>query len=358
MKVGILGGGQLSRMLALAGTPLGCDFCFLEPNNYQGVSNLGKVIHTAYDDHNGLDRLLANSDVITYENENIPVTTLEYLAQQRPILPGIAPIKVMQDRFLEKNFLANLNVPTTTYYSIPAKADLIKLQTKINYPAILKKRSFGYDGKGQVKLNTPTAIKQLTEEDCQHCILEEFVDFRREISIIGCRSTHGEIIFYDICENRHHHGILRETRNKINDSTHALAKSHLEKIMNHLNYVGVCALELFETENGLIANELAPRVHNSGHWTIEGAVTSQFENHLRCILNLPLGSTDSTADMSMLNIISEFPDKKTILAIPTAHLHDYVKTARRNRKLGHVTIAVESSTTSLNKLQNLLKSDK
>lgn len=341
MKVGILGAGQLSRMLALAGIPLGIEFAFYEPNPTNCVSNLGDVRHASFQDKQAFSEFVDGVDVLTYENENISLDVLDAIAAMgKTVYPGPQALAKMQDRLHEKSFLNDQGIPTATYYVIDSHEHLINLKTTLSFPAIVKKRTQGYDGRGQFVLRTVEDIDLLTDEQCQNAIVEEFVNFDREVSLVGCRDRKGNIVFYDLCENVHHDGILHYTYNKPNDPAQEKAKHYLTHVMESLGYVGVCTLEFFQKGDELIANELAPRVHNTGHWTIEGAQSSQFENHLRAILNWPLGDTTNTGEFVMYNIIGEFPDRLNLLKIPAMHIHDYQKAPREKRKIGHLTFPV------------------
>ena len=337
MKIGILGGGQLSRMLVLAGVPLGLQFFFYEPNETSAVVGLGDITRGRYDDYAALKTFADKVDVITYENENIPVKTLEFLESHKTVYPGKNALAIMQDRLFEKTLFNDLKIPTNTFFIINNKHDLQSAAETLGYPLLLKQRTQGYDGKGQIKLNSAQDLNQLTEADCQNIIAEEWVPFDREVSLIAARNKSGDIVFYDIAENTHHNGILHKTRNKINDPIAPIAQDYLTRILNHLDYIGVMAIEFFERDGNLIANEMAPRVHNTGHWTIDAAEISQFENHLRAILNWPLGVTTSLFAASMHNIIGTMPNRQEVLAQPSVHLHDYHKTERPGRKIGHVT---------------------
>lgn len=338
MNIGILGGGQLSRMLALSGYPLGLTFTFLEPNAQSCAGALGHLIHAHYEDHQALLKLAKESNVITYENENIPLTTLEFLLAHQPVAPGVEALKISQDRLFEKNLFAELNIKTAPFIQVDSFADLKNIKNELTYPLFLKKRRQGYDGKGQVILKSDADLLQMEGSTfCQDAIVEQGVSFEREVSLIAVKSHSNEVKFYDISENIHKDGILIQTQNKPNDPIFSIAKAYLSSILERLNYVGVLCVEFFQQGDTLIANEMAPRVHNSGHWTIEGAVTSQFENHLRAILDWPLGETRSIGRATMQNLLGIIPDKKTLLTDPLLHLHDYHKEAKAGRKLGHTT---------------------
>jgi 5-(carboxyamino)imidazole ribonucleotide synthase len=337
MKIGILGAGQLSRMLALAGMPLGIEFVFLAPEQTACVKHLGAFVQSAYTDESGLKQLADQVDVVTYENENIPVASLEYIKQHVACYPDEKAIAVMQDRWLEKSLFTKLSIPTTNYCCIDSVDALMAALPKYDFKGVLKTRCEGYDGKGQVVIRSQEDIAQLTSMNCQGYLLENLVPFEREISIVAVRALSGECRFYDLNINVHRSGVLYYTSNAPDDAIFAKACDYMQRILAHLNYVGVCALEFFQVGDELIANEMAPRVHNTGHWTIEGAVTSQFENHIRAVIGLPLGDTASVGPAMMFNILSVMPDRQQLLAIEKLHLHDYQKSPRPSRKLGHVT---------------------
>lgn len=340
MHIGILGAGQLSRMLALAGIPLGCQFSFYDPKATACVTGLGESFQGDYTDFNALDRFLEKPQVITYENENIPLETLQYLLKKgMDVHPSMGAIEVMQDRLLEKNFLTQLGIPTAEYRPVNNKDELMHIVEAFSFPAIIKRRTQGYDGKGQVLLKCMEDVNSVDEDQLTNGIVEQFVNFDREISLVGCRDKQGHYAFYDVCENVHNNGILYKTINVQNDPMHQEAKTYLTRIMDTLEYVGVCTAEFFVSGDRLIANELAPRVHNTGHWTIEGAVISQFENHLRCIAGYPLGDASSVGDFSMYNILGAFPKREALLSHHSIHVHDYQKAPKANRKIGHISFA-------------------
>lgn len=351
MRIGILGAGQLSRMLALAGIPQGIQFSFYDTKVTQCVESLGKLTVGNYDEKT-LEDFLKEVDIVTYENENIPVTVLEYINQTSPVYPGIKPLSVIQDRLLEKNYLNSIDIPTVNYYPINSKEDI---DDSIPMPFVIKKRKNSYDGKGQCVVKTEEDLTKVTDTDCDDAIVEQFVTFEREVSLVGCRNTMGEIIFYDIAENQHREGILRKTENKINDPVLEEAQTYLKKILTSFDYVGTCTIEFFQIKGRLIANEIAPRVHNSGHWTIEGAVTSQFANHLRSIMSLPLGSTESRGEYVMYNIIGKLPDYKKMMGLQEVYYHDYEKSPRPARKIGHVTCAIKPNLTTILDSEFLLR---
>jgi 5-(carboxyamino)imidazole ribonucleotide synthase len=318
--VGVVGGGQLGRMLALAGIPLGLSFRFLDPAADAPARQVGKLLVGEYDDPELLDRLADGAKVVTYEFENVPVES----ARRIRAIPSAKALEVAQDRLAEKQFFRRLGIPTVRFDE--------EVET---FPAIVKTRRFGYDGRGQ------HLVEERPDPD-PASILEERVAFDRELSLIAVRGDLGETRFYPLVENVHKDGILRTSRAPAPNAPQAVAESYATKILDELEYVGVLALELFDVGGQLLANEIAPRVHNTGHWTIEGSATSQFENHLRAILGLPLGSTESRPAL-LVNLIGSVPKTFDVLEIPHANLHLYGKDPRPGRKLGHVTLVNPSS---------------
>ena len=346
-RIGILGGGQLARMLALAGHPLGLEVVFLDPAPDACAAVVARQVRGPYDDATKLEELSAWADIITYEFENVPAQAVQFLEEgQQLVYPHAKALATSRDRLAEKTLFTELGIPTPAFAAIESLADLEQAVQRIGLPAVLKTRTLGYDGKGQVVIRQAGDCAAAWERiQGRSAILEAFVSFTREISIIAVRSSTGEEAFYPVTENIHREGILRLSRPRRNDNRQAEAEQYARKILDRLEYVGVLALELFDTPQGLMANETAPRVHNSGHWTIEGAVTSQFENHLRAILGLPLGSTALRGAAAMVNCIGTMPEMEAILAIPGAHYHSYGKEARPGRKVGHYTITAESDET-------------
>jgi 5-(carboxyamino)imidazole ribonucleotide synthase len=352
MKVGILGAGQLARMLALAGYPLGLEFIFLDPSVDACANHLGEHLLGEYDDPDLLAQLAERADVVTYEFENVPAPVAQFLASHTQVYPSPNALAIAQDRRVEKTFLNEIGIPTPAYAAVDSLAELQQGMDNNDYPVILKSRTQGYDGKGQSVLRSAddlTAAWDLLQG--VPAIVEAFVPFDREVSIIAVRSVSGDIAFYPLAENSHRGGILRVSKSLDNDPMQATAERYVARLLDALGYVGVLALELFEVGGQLIANEFAPRVHNSGHWTIEGAQTSQFENHLRAIVGLPLGSTDLVGQSAMVNFIGGLPDSNAVLAIPHAHLHLYDKAPRKGRKVSHATIR----TTNTEQLAESLK---
>ena len=333
MKIGILGGGQLARMLALAGYPLGLQFIVLDPSATAGAAGLSEHLHGAYDDPALLAELAEKADVVTYEFENVPAHTAEFLFSHTTVYPPATALAIAQDRLLEKNFFRKLDIGVAPFAAVDTLADLQRAMEEIAYPAILKSRRMGYDGKGQVLLKSGDDLCSAWQSmQGAASIVEGFVPFQREISIIAARRPSGETVFYPVSENRHRSGILRVAECSSGDAFQAVAESYVLRLLEKLDYVGVIALELFEVDGGLLANEFAPRVHNSGHRSIEGAETSQFENHLRAILDLPLGSTKARGFSGMVNFIGGLATTEQVLAIPNCHLHLYDKTPKQGTK--------------------------
>ncbi len=344
--VGVLGGGQLGQMLALAGYPLALRFVFVDPTPNSPASALAEQLSLDYSDPRALERL-AECDVVTYEFESVPAEPLARLAERVPVYPPPAALSVAQDRLSEKTCFRELGIQTAPFAPIDSEDELRSALETVGYPALLKTRRLGYDGKGQFRLQGPADIVPAWQAlGGVPLLLEGFVRFDRELSLIGARSSRGEIAFYPLVQNEHRAGILRRTlapAPNLSPETQALAESYLQKLFDRLDYVGVLTLELFELSrvggsSELYANEIAPRVHNSGHHGIESAETSQFENHLRAILGLPLGSTRQIRPAAMRNLIGAIPDVASVLAIEGAHLHAYGKSPRTGRKVGHVTL--------------------
>jgi 5-(carboxyamino)imidazole ribonucleotide synthase len=355
MKIGVLGAGQLARMIALAGYPLGLDFIFLDPVEDACARGLGQQLLGDYNHPRLLASLAERADVVTYEFENVPADVADYLAARTQVHPSPQALAVAQDRLIEKNFFNAIDIPTPIYAPVDSLQSLQSAMQHIGYPAILKSRTQGYDGKGQSVLRSIadlTAAWQLL--DGVPAIVEGFVAFNREVSIIGVRSESGEVVFYPLSENQHRGGILRVSRCLANDPMQVQAEDYARRLMTKLAYVGVLALELFEVDGKLIANEFAPRVHNSGHWTIEGAETSQFENHLRAILNLPLGATQPIGYAAMVNFIGGLPKSEEVLSIANAHLHCYGKEPRKGRKVAHASVRANSPEQLASSLAQLL----
>ena len=347
MTIGVLGGGQLGRMIALAGYTLGQRFVFLDPGAESSAGHVGNLRVGAYDDEERLSEIARKSDVVTYEFENVPVGSARFLNELVRVYPPPRALEVSQDRLDEKSFFASVGIPTAGFAAIASREDLDRAVAQLGLPAVLKTRRFGYDGKGQWVLRTEEDVAHAWEAlGAASLILEAFVPFERELSILAVRSTKGETRFWPLVENHHRGGVLRVSYPKSEAWTpdlQAQAEAHAGRVLHELSYVGVLAIELFLTTDGkLVANEMAPRVHNSGHWTIEGAETSQFENHVRAILGMPLGSTRMLGYSAMVNAIGKLPPRDQVLAIEGAHLHAYGKDGAPGRKVGHVTVRAET----------------
>lgn len=360
MKIGILGGGQLARMLALGGHPLGLSFVILDPAPDACAAAVAEHIVGNYDDAEKLKQLAARSDAITYEFENVPAESVKYLSEMKvPVYPPTEALAVSRDRLKEKTLFRELGIPVPDFYAINSLQELKDAAAKMNFCGVLKTRTMGYDGKGQAVIKSESDVESAWDRvgaNGAECILESFVNFSREISIVAVRGKDGEIIYYPVGENTHRDGILRVSICKVNDSMQKLAQDYVHRILKHFDYVGVIALELFEANGVLMANEIAPRVHNTGHWTIEGAHTSQFENHIRAVAGLPLGDTSVMGHCGMVNFIGELPDIKSVLKIDGAHYHGYCKEVKSGRKVGHATVhgsCEKKVLESLDKIKNL-----
>ena len=342
LRIGVLGGGQLGRMLALAGLPLGARFTFLDPAPDACSRDVGPLIVAGFDDRRALGKLASESDLITYEFENVPSDAVRWLAQRVPVFPAPEALDASQDRLTEKRFFELLGAAVPRYAHVDVRQDLSDAIKHLGLPAVMKTRRMGYDGRGQWILRE----NEDAEEAVQHLggwgmILEEFIDFDRGVSIVAARSRDGKIVCMPLVENHHDGGILRETIVPAPNTTPAV-QAEAERIacgaLETLNYVGVLAIEFFQAGDALLVNEMAPRVHNTGHWSIDTARVSQFEQHLRAIMGLPLGDGDPRVRSIMLNCVGGMPSAAELLAIPGVRLHDYGKPVRAGRKVGHVTV--------------------
>jgi 5-(carboxyamino)imidazole ribonucleotide synthase len=355
VTIGILGGGQLGYMLALGGYPLGLHFRFLDPSPEAPVGRIAQRVTAEFTDEAALEKFASGLELVTYEFENVPAETVKFLSSRTTVFPPAVALEAAQDRINEKNLFRQLGIATTEFEPIHKQEDVDAAIAKLGLPAILKTCRMGYDGKGQWILKKTEDVARAKneipaelfsqEQRNAPLILERFVSFTRELSILAVRSSAGETAFYPLVENHHREGILRLSlapAPRLEPGIQRAAEEAAKRVLETLNYVGVLAIEFFEHAGKLLANEMAPRVHNSGHWTIEGAVTSQFENHLRAVLGLPLGATSPTGYSGMLNLIGELPESSEILVVPDAHLHLYGKTPRPGRKLGHVTLRAAS----------------
>jgi 5-(carboxyamino)imidazole ribonucleotide synthase len=351
-NIGILGAGQLGRMLALAGYPLGHRFRFLDPASDSPAGLLADHLALGYADTSALEQFASGLDVVTYEFENVPVEAARHLEKFVPVYPPSLALEKAQDRFVEKSFFQELGIPTPKF-TINGLDNGFTDKNGFGFPAVLKTRQMGYDGKGQSIVHSQAEV---AAEKAVDCILEEFISFDRELSIIAVRNKSGETKFYPLIENHHRDGILRLSLvlGNVPAELQKQAEEYATRVMSALNYVGVLTIEFFEKNGHLLANEMAPRVHNSGHWTIEGAVTSQFENQVRAVCDAPLGSTNPLGVCAMVNLVGTLPDETSILKIEGAHLHLYDKAPRPKRKLGHITL-VEKDVESLNEKLNEIR---
>ena len=366
MTIGILGGGQLGYMLALAGYPLGLHFRFFDPSPEAPVGRIASRVTAEFSDHAALEKFAAGLELVTYEFENVPVAAVRMLAERVPVFPPPDALETAQDRLREKEFFQRLGIATAEFSPVNGASALDSAVRKIGLPGVLKTCRMGYDGKGQWLLRSAEDVGRAKSEITAAAsalgsnaaangdaashgapfILEQFVAFERELSVLAVRGRTGETAVYPLVENHHRSGILRLSlapAPRLDAAIQRSAEDAARRAMEAMHYVGVLAIEFFEKDGKLLANEMAPRVHNSGHWTIEGAVTSQFENHLRAVTGLPLGATSAIGSSAMLNLIGEVPEPADVLTIRDAHLHLYGKAARAGRKLGHVTLRAGSA---------------
>lgn len=345
--VGVLGGGQLAAMMAQAAEPLGVRLRVLDPTPDPSAARFAEHVRGSLSDEDSLTRLARDVSCITLETENVPLSSLSIL-QSRGVAvhPGRQSLDVCSDRLHEKRFLGGLGIPVAPYRPARSAAELVAAVHEIGGPVIAKTRRFGYDGRGQVRIDGPAAIADAWAAlGANGLVVESVVPFRRELSLVSVRSLDGAVLHYPLVENVHVAGILRRTVAPAANVTAALrqtAESWSNRMLSALGHVGVLTIEFFETAGGLLVNELAPRVHNSGHWTIEGAVCSQFENHVRAVLGRPLRSTRARTHAVMLNLIGEMPDRSVLNGHDDAHVHAYGKAPRPGRKLGHVTLTDEN----------------
>jgi 5-(carboxyamino)imidazole ribonucleotide synthase len=354
--VGVLGGGQLARMLALAGYPIGIRCRCYDPSREAPAGQVSPLTAARFEDLRALKRFARELDVVTYDWENVPVASVRALRGLTRVCPNPGALARSQDRLLEKSLFRELGIPTPEFHPVDSERDLNAAIKRIGAPGVLKTRRLGYDGKGQARIAARRAAGAAWRAlGGAPLIYEEWVRFEREVSLIGVRSRQGQVAFYPLAENVHVEGMLSHTRAPYSDrSLQRIAERYVGRLLRELSYVGVLAVEFFVTRAGLIANEMAPRVHNSGHWTIEGARTSQFENHLRAISGLPLGATDALGHAAMVNLIGSLPAAAVALAMPGLHLHDYGKAPRPGRKLGHATIVAPTRAGRERALQRLL----
>jgi 5-(carboxyamino)imidazole ribonucleotide synthase len=347
--VGILGGGQLARMLALSGAPLGLRFRVLDTVADACAGQFAPLIVGDYRDEATLAEFAGQVDVATFDFENVPAESAQWLSERIPVFPNPRALAVAQDRLAEKTLFRELGIPVPDFADVPDRAALEAAVARIGTPCILKTRRLGYDGKGQFRIKSPADLDAAwaalgAQAASVGLILEGFVAFERELSVVAVRGRDGEFRTWPLTENWHVDGVLSASLApaRTDAETAARAVAHARALAEALDYVGVFALELFCRDGVLLANELAPRVHNSGHWTIEGSETSQFQNHLRAVLGLPLGDTRMLGHACMLNWIGTMPDATAMLREPGGHWHDYGKEPRAGRKVGHATLRAET----------------
>jgi 5-(carboxyamino)imidazole ribonucleotide synthase len=352
MKIGVLGAGQLGRMLAIAAYPLGHEMAFTAKSEDEPSVLLGK----AFIGENVSDQLTKHSAVITYESENTSVESVNEISKNTPVYPGAKSLYTTQHRGREKAIFDKLGIPCAPYQIVNSLNDLKLAAESIGLPAILKTATEGYDGKGQFVIQSNDQLDEAWQSmNGVEAILEGFVNFKRELSLIAVRGIDNSHKYYPLVENTHHNGILRLTiapAENIGAEVQQQAEHYMQILLDEMDHVGVLTIELFESSSGLVVNEMAPRVHNSGHWSIEGARTSQFENHIRAITASPLGETACLNQYcAMVNIIGEHGPVEKVLELSNAHLHLYGKSERKGRKLGHITVTANS----LNELNTTLK---
>lgn len=339
--IGILGGGQLARMLALAGASLGMRFLVVDSVADACAAQVAPLVRADWRDFEALADFAQRVDVATFDFENVPAQTAQWLAQRTQVFPNPHALAISQDRLAEKTLFQRVGLEIPAFAAIDSREDLLRAVGEIGLPAILKTRRLGYDGKGQFRLKSVADVDAAWQAlGGAPSILEAFVPFERELSVVAVRARDGQFRTWPLTQNWHADGILAASLAPAPDSAElaSLAFAHARRIAEELDYVGTFALELFVRDGRLLGNEMAPRVHNSGHWTIEGAPTSQFENHLRAVCGLPLGDTTALGVSVMLNWIGELPSALPVLAEPRAHWHDYGKSPRAGRKVGHATL--------------------
>jgi 5-(carboxyamino)imidazole ribonucleotide synthase len=339
--IGVLGGGQLARMLALAGAPLGVRFLIVDNVADACAGQVAPLLVADWRDFAALERFAAQIDVATFDFENVPADTAHWLTEHTRVSPNPRALALAQDRLAEKSMFRELGLETPAFATVDSREDLVRAAATIGFPAVLKTRRLGYDGKGQFRLRSADDIDAAWRAlGGAPSILEAWVAFEREVSVVAVRGRDGAFATYPLVQNWHSDGILSASLAPAPDAAGLaeLATHHARRIAEHLDYVGVFALELFVRDGKLLGNEMAPRVHNSGHWTIEGAPCSQFENHVRAVLGLPLGDTAALGVSVMLNWIGQLPDAGPVLREPRGHWHDYGKSPRAGRKVGHATL--------------------
>jgi 5-(carboxyamino)imidazole ribonucleotide synthase len=339
VRIGIVGAGQLGRMMALSGIPLGIEFAMYDTRADVPGAAVAEIFTGDFDDLGRLARFARAVDIVTFDWENVPVASARAVARIAPVWPPPRALETGQDRVSEKRLFRRLGIPAVPCAPVADFPGLLRAIGRLGAPGILKTRRLGYDGRGQARIrHVAEAESAWRRLQGQPLVYERLVDFTREVSLVGARDHAGRMAFYPLAENVHEDGILTMTRAPFASRVlQRAAERHLRRLMLALGYRGVLCVEFFVERGGLLANEMAPRVHNSGHWTIEGAETSQFENHVRAIAGLPLGSTRPRGHAAMVNLIGRMPPRARVAALPGVHLHDYGKRARPGRKLGHLT---------------------
>lgn len=350
--IGILGGGQLARMMVLEGAPLGVTFRIVDTADTPCAAGLAPTQHVDWHDLDALKTFAGAIDVATFDFENVPAETAHWLVDHAHVFPGPEALAVAQDRMSEKNVFQRIGLDTARHAAVDTRADLDRALHEVGAPCILKTRRLGYDGKGQFRLrdvsDADAAWAALGEQAARHgLILEAFVPFDFEVSVVAVRGRDGAFRTWPLTRNWHADGILSLSMAPapVAPDLSEAAFAHARTLAEELDYVGVFALELFVYKGRLLGNEMAPRVHNSGHWTYDGAVTSQFENHVRAVLGLPLGDTAARGCSVMFNWIGQMPDRTAALSVPDVHWHDYGKSARPGRKVGHATVCAPDADT-------------
>jgi len=358
--LGILGGGQLARMLALAAAPLGVKTLVVDSAADACAGQVAPLVVADWTDYDALDRFAREVDVVTFDFENVPAETAHWLAQRVAVFPAPRALAVAQDRLAEKTLFRECGLMTPEFQAVDTREDLDRALATVGAPAILKTRRLGYDGKGQFRIKTladaDAAWAALGAQAQAHgLILEAFVPFERELSVVAVRSRHGDFRTWPLTQNWHTDGVLSLSLAPAPDiaALQERATDLARTLAEKLEYVGVFALELFVKNGELLGNEMAPRVHNSGHWTIEGALTSQFENHVRAVLGLPLGDTSARGLSVMFNWIGELPDAAPVLDAVDAHWHDYGKQPREGRKVGHATVCAPDAARLVERLTGI-----
>ncbi|TBR12538.1 MAG: 5-(carboxyamino)imidazole ribonucleotide synthase [Lysobacter sp.] len=348
--VGILGGGQLARMMALAGAPLGVRFLVMDSAADACAGQFAPMVVGDYRDHAALTEFASRVDVATFDFENVPAESARWLSGRIDVYPNPHALAIAQDRLAEKTLFGELGIPVPPFAAVDSLQSLEAAVARIGLPAILKTRRLGYDGKGQFRIRSRSDVAGAwaalgAQAPRVGLILEGFVHFERELSVVAVRSRSGEFRAWPVTENWHVDGVLSASLApaQVDEAIAQQAVAHAERLASALDYVGVFALELFLRDGSLLANELAPRVHNSGHWTIEGSETSQFENHLRAVLGRPLGDTRMRGIACMLNWVGELPEADAVLGEPGGHWHDYGKSPRDGRKVGHATLCADDA---------------